>query len=143
MSSFEKHDKEKELRDLLAKEGGAEALKTFEVGSNVGNFEIEDNTEHVLEGQVDEIIAQTKILMKLEFAGMLTPAEQAQVDEIVEQIVETKKRSGMFDLWMSEINRASSEPEKIKAFKENAAKNLFKDIRNEIEGRLVLDGKPH
>jgi len=143
MSNFEKINKEELLKNMLAKEGGKEALEAFSAGNNDGNFEIEDNTEHMLESQANEIISQARSLIKLEFAGMLTPAEQAQADEAAEQIIETKKRSGMVGLWMSEISRELSNPDKIRAFKENAAKNLFKDIKDEIESKIVLDGKPH
>jgi len=136
---------EDKFKKMLAEEDPS-ALDTYNVGETAeesGQIEVKDVQEKHFEKAVENIILKAKKLLENDLGDILSEEEKKQAELITEQIIDTKRRSGITDMWMSEANRLMQEEGNADQLKESAANNLFKEIKKEILSKIGKNETNH
>ena len=125
-------DEDKRFAEMLAAEN--EGIVPGEFGANMEDAEIEEGD--IFEGAVNGILSRAKEMVMDELDDFLTADEKLMAEQIIRKKIAIKRASS-YELWANQMNSIIQEDGgDVSEFKERAANNLYREIKDAILEKL-------
>ena len=89
-------------------------------------------------GLAENIILKAQEMLREDLNQLLGDEEKKKMEEVIVRISNIK-RSSVAELWASEVNRLMQNGGDVDNFKEVAAANLYKKMKEEVVGTLGIN----